>query len=462
MSTGILVVEPDGYTANHLIKFFGDEQKLVRHELSGRAGLEALRTVRPEITFVDLQLPDMDGRRFLADVTTSGLVTSVLMVSSKKNFSAVVECMKMGAFDFIEKPFHPDDFLMTFRKAEDRSRLEQEVRRLRTEVERGSPYNLLFGRSRRMRDLQAIVDQIADTDITVLLRGESGTGKDLLARTIYECSSRRDKPFVKVNCAALPRDLLESELFGYEQGAFTGAHYSKQGKFEYANGGTVFLDEISEMHVDLQAKLLHVLQDGEVCRLGGKEPVATDVRIIAATNRNIEEEVQQKRFRSDLFYRLNVVNMMIPPLRDRPEEIPGLVQYFAERITQQYRREGACIPEDLSAEMAEYHWPGNVRELENYMKRIVVVGDVEGVRNEIRNSRRILMAKASKQQAVIDPKEFEGKTLREISREAIAHAERRIISKVLHETRWNRKRAAELLDISYKALLYKIRQTGLE
>jgi two-component system response regulator AtoC len=313
-----------------------------------------------------------------------------------------------------------------------------------------------------MRDIQAIVDQIADTDITVLLRGESGTGKDVLARTICECSSRRDKSFVKVNCAALPRDLLESELFGYEQGAFTGAHHTKAGKFEYANGGTIFLDEITEMHVDLQAKLLHVLQDAEVCRLGGKEPVPIDVRVIAATNRNIEDEIREKRFRSDLFYRLNVVNIIIPPLRERPDEIPHLVEYFLDKFRQQYNRPDGAVPADLLEELVQHHWPGNIRELENYVKRIVVVGDSQGVKREIRGARRRDGNGGSTFAEKPDFSQYEGKTLRDIAKQAAQQAERVVLDKVLQKTRWNRKRASDMLDISYKALLYKIRETGLE
>jgi two-component system response regulator AtoC len=462
MGISILVVEPDGYTADQLLKLVRQNGNVIHHETDGRSGLAKLTAVNPDVAFIDLHLPDMDGRQLLAEVTTSGLETNVLMVSGKKNIGAVVDCMKLGAFDFIEKPFHPDDFFVAFRKIEDRMRLEREVQRLRNEVERGSPYNLLFGRSRRMGAMQAIVDQIADTDITVLLRGESGTGKDLMARTIFENSSRRDRPFVKVNCAALPHKLLESELFGYEQGAFTGANHTKQGKFEYANGGTVFLDEITEMHVDLQAKLLHVLQDGEVSRLGGKEPIQIDVRVIAATNRDVEEEVRQKRFRNDLYYRLNVVNIVVPPLRERPEEIAPLIDHFLEKYSEQYSRPEATVPPELKTEMLTYHWPGNVRELENYMKRLVVVGDVGGVRREIRNSRSSDSRRMADHEAPIDPKEYEGKTLRDVSRKASQKAERKILEQVLEKTRWNRKRAASMLDISYKALLYKIRQTGLE
>jgi two-component system response regulator AtoC len=458
MGISILVIEPDGYTADHLRQVFGKDGYRIEHVTDGRSGLKRLKELTPDMAFIDLYLPDADGREFLGEVTNCGLDTNVLMVSGRKNLSAVVECMKLGALDFLEKPFHPDDFLVTLRKAEEQVRLEREVRRLRSEVEKGSPYNLLFGRSRRMRDIQTIVDQIADTDITVLLRGESGTGKDLFAQTICQCSSRRNQPFVKVNCAALPRDLLESELFGYEQGAFTGASHTKKGKFEHADGGTLFLDEITEMHVDLQAKLLHVLQDGEVCRLGGKEPVAIDVRVIAATNRNIEEDVQAKRFRSDLYYRLNVVNLQIPSLRERPEEVPHLIDHFLNKYSIQYDRPEASVPPDLAAEMREHPWPGNVRELENYMKRLVVLGDVEGVRREMRSGRE----RPAGGGVESDPREFEGKSLKEVSRQASREAERGVLAKVLERTRWNRKRASEMLDISYKALLYKIREAGLE
>lgn len=461
MPTSILVVEPDGYTADHLQQFFRGNGYAVDHVKDGREGLERLRRESPDLVFVDLYLPDMDGREILAEVNASGAETRVLMVSGKKNLGAVVDCMRLGAYDFIEKPYQAEDFALVLRRAEDRASLEREVRRLRHEVEKGSPYGQLFGRSRRMRDLQAIVDQIADTDITVLLRGESGTGKDLMARAIWQGSARAGKPLVKVNCAALPRDLLESELFGYEQGAFTGANTAKKGKFEFAEGGTLFLDEITEMHVDLQAKLLHVLQDGEVCRVGATAPIPIDVRVIAASNRNLEHEVASRRFRRDLFYRLNVVNIVIPPLRERPEEVQPLVEQFLEKFAERYERPEALIPPDLLAEMVGYSWPGNVRELENYVKRIVVVGDAEGVRREIRTGRQRDATRGQSAPAP-DPKQYEGKTLKEVAREAALDAERLVLEKVLQRTRWNRKKASELLDISYKALLYKIRDAGLE
>lgn len=462
MNTSILVIEDDGYTTDYLENRYWGHSYSIQSAANGKTGLKKLNQANFDIVFADLYLPDMDGRDMLEAAVSNGVETRFLMVSARKNIGAVVDCMKLGAFDFLEKPFRPDDFDLTFRKVEDRIRLETELQRLKNEVEKGSAYSLLFGNGQRLRDVQMIIDQIADTDITVLLRGESGTGKDLLARAISQCSSRRDKPFMKINCAALPRELLESELFGHEEGAFSGATRSKPGKFEYANGGTLFMDEITEMHIDLQAKLLHVLQDAEVCRLGAKEPVPIDVRIVASTNRNIEDEVQKNTFRKDLFYRLNVVNIVSPPLRERPEDIERLAEYFFDKFSLQYRRTDASLSPDFIKEMKEYPWPGNVRELENYMRRIVVVGDVDGVRAELRKARMETSRKASEMNCVADPHEFDGKTLRQVSKEAMLEAEKLVLGKVLRATRWNRTRAAEKLDISYKALLYKIKETGLE
>ncbi|GAB4255056.1 sigma-54-dependent transcriptional regulator [Deferrisoma sp.] len=464
MNPCILVIEGDGLTADHLRTACQNDGFRVYHATNGRDGLDMVERLRPDAVFVDMSLPDMDGRSVLTTVRTEGFEALVLMLLGRRDVNAVVECMRLGAFEVLEKPCEPDALDAALVRLRDRIRLEAEVRTLRNRLATGGAYQLLFGHSRRMREVQAIVDRIADTDIPVLIRGESGTGKDLLARAIYEGSSRAKAPFVKVNCAALPRNLLESELFGYEEGAFTGAHRTKKGKFEYADGGTVFLDEITEMHVDLQAKLLHVLQDHEVSRLGGKGPIPVDVRVVAATNRDIEEEVRQKRFRTDLYYRLNVVSIVLPPLRERADEIPYLADQFCRRFAKQYGRPGVQIPAELLEEMKEYHWPGNVRELENYVKRIVIVGDLEGVRQEMRYHRRqaAQSADAAPADEVPDFSEYEGRTLKDVSREAAREAERRVLEKVLEHTRWNRKKAAELLDISYKALLYKIRETGLE
>jgi two-component system response regulator AtoC len=308
---------------------------------------------------------------------------------------------------------------------------------------------------------------VSDTDITVLVRGESGTGKELVARTLFQLSSRRDQAFVKVNCAALPSELLESELFGFEKGAFTGAQKRKLGKFEFANNGTIFLDEISEMHPSLQAKLLQVLQDGEFSRLGGEADVHVDTRIIAATNRNLEEAVAEGSFREDLFYRLNVVTVQLPPLRDRVDSIPLLAEEFLQQTAEQYDKQMINIASETMDAFMRYHWPGNVRELENMVRRMVVLGNPQAVLEEIalRGSAAEREEKPSDMLDLdalgADFEDGERIDLKAISRRAAQVAEKRVIEKVLAHTRWNRKEAAERLQISYKALLYKMKENGL-
>jgi two-component system response regulator AtoC len=325
---------------------------------------------------------------------------------------------------------------------------------------------ILGGDTPRMREVREIIDQVSDTDITVLIRGESGTGKEVVARALYQQSARRDRPFVKVNCAALPSELLESELFGFEKGAFTGAQKRKLGKFEYANLGTIFLDEISEMHPSLQAKLLQVLQDGEFSRLGGENDVRVDSRILAATNRNLEEAVKEGSFREDLYYRLNVVTIQIPPLRDRRDAIPLLVDHFLRKYNEQYRKEVKHLSEGTLAALAEYEWPGNVRELENMVKRVVVLGNERMVLEELPRERAL--RGATPRESLLDFEAVGAELqnggdvdLKAIAKRAAQMAEKRVIERVLEQTRWNRKEAAARLQISYKALLYKMRENQL-
>jgi two-component system response regulator AtoC len=345
---------------------------------------------------------------------------------------------------------------------------------------------LLLGESAKMADVCDLIQRIADTDVTVLIRGESGTGKELIARTVCASSLRRDKPFVKVNCAALPTELLESELFGFERGAFTGAIHQKPGKFEFANHGTMFLDEVSEMSAALQAKLLQVLQDGEFSRLGGKRDVRVDVRIIAATNRDLERSVGTGEFREDLFFRLNVVSIQLPPLRARREELPALTDYFVKKYTVQYNRTCKDISAETMSLFMQYDWPGNVRELENVIKRAVVLGGEDAIRKDVirgielsthrvgqppRSSNRGTThdARPASPRPTATPTQVAAAahhvgnySLKEVARTAARQAERELISRVLQQTRWNRKQAAEILSISYKALLYKIKDSGLD
>src|SRR5437762_10800531 len=326
----------------------------------------------------------------------------------------------------------------------------------------GPAPELMGGRMRREMELwrsptlleaRRILSEAARVDVTVLITGETGTGKDLVARAIHQFSSRRTGPFVKVNCAAMPRELLESEMFGYERGAFTGAHKLKIGKFEAADRGTIFLDEIGDLHPALQAKLLHVLQDGEFSRIGGKSTLSVDVRVLAATNQDLERAVAEGRFRADLYYRLNVIQVFVPPLRERVLEIPLLADYFVERYAKLYRRNGFAIPSSVMDRLMRHRYPGNVREFENLIKRMIVLDDPsltkiplpdDGVDSERSPS------------SAVEP------SLKEIARRASQAAEREAIAKMLERTGWNRVRAARALRISYRALLYKIKDARLD
>ena len=349
----------------------------------------------------------------------------------------------------------------------------------------------LLGRNEKMREVRDLIDRVADTDVTVLIRGESGTGKELVARAIHTASPRREKTFVKVNCAALPSELLESELFGFERGAFTGAIQHKPGKFEFANHGTMFLDEISEMHTPLQSKLLQVLQDGEFARLGGRNDVHVDVRIVAATNRDLEADVADGKFREDLFFRLNVVCITLPPLRQRHDEIPELTDLFLRQYAEHYNKPPLALATDTLRLFAEYDWPGNVRELENLVKRMVILGTDEPIRREVADAIAgrafrpgpipALQGRAEapasggaaapaaapppspdSPPAPSGPPPSVAGSLKDIARHAAREAERELISRTLQHTRWNRREAAEILGISYKALLYKIKEAELD
>lgn len=315
---------------------------------------------------------------------------------------------------------------------------------------------LLFNNSERMRSIGQIIDRISDTDVAVLISGESGTGKELVAHAIHARSNRKDKAMIKVNCMALPGGLLESELFGYERGAFTGAYQSKPGRFEFANEGTIFLDEIGDIPLPVQAKLLSVLQDGEFFHLGGNTGIKVDVRVISATNRNLETMVGEGSFREDLFHRLNVVKIHIPPLRERKEEIPVLVGYFLKKYSRKYNRNLEKLTDKGINLLLDYDWPGNIRELENTVKKIVVLGNEEMVLESLIHDGTHEEALAAGECI------YDGNcSLKEIGKMAALEAERKAIKKALEQTNWNRSQAARILKINYKTLLYKIRETGL-
>ena len=425
---------------------------------------------RPAAVILDVVIPGaMDGLAALAAFKKIDRDVPVIVLSGQGRTTTVVQALKLGACDFVSKPFDETDLEVPLAHALKQRQLSREVALMREQLQSQGRYNMLFGTGDRMAEVRNLIQRVADIDVTVLIRGESGTGKELVARALFAASHRRDKPFVKVNCAALPTELLESELFGFERGAFTGAHQEKPGKFEFANHGTMFLDEIGEMSPPLQAKLLQVLQDGEFSRLGGKHDVRVDVRIIVATNRALEQAVADEQFRGDLFFRLNVVSIHMPPLRERRDDIPMLAEYFLKKYSVQYNMPQAVLSPEIMRLFVGYDWPGNVRELENLIKRAVVLGDETSIRRDltqtIQRAMQRLAAPPPVQAAPSSPSiaavDSGPCSLKDISRTAAREAECELILKMLQRTRWNRKEAAGLLGVSYKALLYKIKENGL-
>jgi two-component system response regulator AtoC len=462
----VLVIDDDPGVRDYLEALVSRRGYDVRAFPSGEEALASLESSRPDLVTLDVVLPGLDGLETLQRLKDRVPDVPVVMLSGHGHARTIVEAMRLGASDFLRKPFEVEELELAFQKALEKRALREEVAKLRGRARTESEMMILGGDSPRMRDVREIIEQVADTDITVLIRGDSGTGKELVARALYQLSARRERPFVKVNCAALPSELLESELFGFEKGAFTGAQKRKLGKFEYANQGTIFLDEISEMHPSLQAKLLQVLQDGEFSRLGGESDVRVDTRILAATNRNLEDAVAQGSFREDLYYRLNVVTIHLPPLRERKDAIPLLVDHFLRKYNEQYRKEVKHLSEQTLAAFMDYDWPGNVRELENMVKRMVVLGNELTVLEEILRERRSGARREAEPLLDFEAVGAElqnggGVDLKAIARRAAQLAEKRVIERVLEQTRWNRKEAASRLQISYKALLYKMRENEL-
>jgi two-component system response regulator AtoC len=388
--------------------------------------------------------------------TQGGSPGAIVVIADADASERAVEATALGADDFLQKPFSAEDLENVIKSALARPRrswertVDDEARkRLRDEVG--------LWRSPKMSEVREIIEQAARVDVTVLICGETGAGKDVVARAIHDASVRETGPFIKVNCAAVPRELLESELFGHERGAFTGAHQLKIGKFESADRGTIFLDEIGDLHPALQGKLLHVLQDGQFSRVGGRSTVKVDVRVLAATNQDLEQAVAAGRFREDLYYRLNVIQVMVPPLRERPEEIPVLAEYFMQRYSQVFRREGLRLPPETLQRLMHHRFPGNVRELENMIKRMIVLGDPL-----LRRSPLPGVPLPVDENGITRPAKAATLSLKDIARKAAQVAEREAILQALEQTQWNRVRAAKLLEISYRALLYKIKDSGLD
>ncbi len=413
--------------------------------------LELLRKDLPEAVLADLKLPDGTGLEVLKAALEEDPALPVIIMTAFGTIETAVEAMKQGAYEFITKPFDVDHLIMMIKRAIERRDLYRENLLLKESLAR---YEIV-GKSAAMKAVMEKVQKVAPTKTTVLLLGESGTGKELVARAIHYLSPRRDKLFVPINCAAIPRELLESELFGYEKGAFTGAVSRKPGKFELAHGGTIFLDEISELEPALQAKLLRVLQDQTIERVGGTTPVQVDVRIIAATNADLAKRVQEGRFREDLYYRLNVFPIEIPPLRQRKDDIPLLVEHFVNKYAKEMKIPPKKVSDRAMKMLQDYPWKGNVRELENTIERAMILADGDEIGPEH-------ISLVGVETHPMDQDIPSGVALEEAVKAVVRRVEKRIIQQALERHHWNKTRVAEELKVSYKTLLTKIKEYELE
>ncbi len=427
------------------------------------SGKEALERIgggeRPDLIILDVLMPEIDGVETLRQLMQIDRTLSVIMLSCSNEVTTVVEAIRLGAMDYLTKPFEKPELEAAFLKCKQKQQLRSENEALREYCEALTEDISFLAASPQMLKIRQQILQIAPVDVPVFISGESGVGKEVVSRMIHLRSTRRQQAFVKVNCAALPGELLESELFGYEQGAFTGAVRAKPGKFELANRGTIFLDEIAEMSPHLQAKLLHVLQDGQFSRLGARAVVNVDVRVLAATNMDVKDAMRTGRFREDLYYRLNVLSIHIPPLRERTAEIPLLFRHFLVKYSEKYGKAAIEPSKHLMEAALRYPWPGNLRELENFVKRYVILEDDEGSFRELVEMTGQQQRIAPREESVPAPKE---QGLKALVRGLKDEAEMEAIADALEKTNWCRKDAARMLGISYKALLYKMRQFNLD
>jgi two-component system response regulator AtoC len=439
----------------------------------GHEALKMFSLHAPDLLVIDIKMPGMDGIELLNYIKKKDPTISVIMISGHADTPVVVQAVQGGADDFIVKPFDVEMVEICIQKVLEKKDLKQRVKRLETELARQTLWEHFIGESPQFYRIRELIEQIGTTDLNVLIRGESGTGKDVVARLIHQMSDRSRGPFVKVNCAALPSELLESELFGHERGAFTGAYKSKPGRFELADKGTIFLDEIGEMSAGIQAKLLQVIENKEFFRVGGTQNVKVNVRLICATHVDIEQHIQSKEFRLDLFYRINDITLVMPPLRERIEDIPLLADHFTRRYEEKFTKEHHLLTPEAERALLAYPWPGNIRELESLMKRVVIFGEQEILRHiDTHRDERMPEGSGNGSGAIdaaggFDPARladrfFEGKTLKEISESVLGPIESRAIQHVLDACGWNRKKAAKELGISYRCLLYKIQQYELK
>ena len=464
MNRNILVVDDEELQANIIANILEKEGYRVWKAYSAEEALKIIINEDIGVVLIDMKMPGMGGMGFIKKTKGMGIKSKIIMMTAYGTIETAVEAMKNGAYDYITKPFSKEELLVNIENAVDAFNLEVENRHLKEELRNIYEDYKLIGISSAIEEIRNMIVRVASNDSSnVLITGESGTGKELVAREIHSKSSRAKMPFVAVNCSAIPENLLESELFGYEKGAFTGAYTKREGKFKAANGGTIFFDEIGDMPINMQAKLLRVIQDREVTPIGGNSSYKVDVRIISATNKDLEELVKRGEFRDDLYYRLNVVPIHIPPLRERKEDIPVLVKYIIEKLNRKMNKNIKGISEDILSMLLSYGFPGNVRELENILERAFILAGRGPLKKEHFPMLMHSANKSIKENFEIDTDiGREGFNLKEISKRARDYAEKRAIEEALVKTGWNRLKAAKLLNIDYKTLRTKIKELGIK
>jgi two-component system response regulator AtoC len=463
MAERILVVDDEESLRDVLKRLLSAEGYHVSHAENGKKALALLARERFDYLLCDIRMPVMGGIELLREITSRKIPGTVIMMSAFGSVETAVEAMKLGAYDYISKPFMSDEILLTLRKARERESLRRENEALREEVQKAFRPEMLLYASRSMDDVVRMVEKVKDYDTTALVTGESGTGKELVARMLHYGGRRKDRPFVAINCGAIPETLLESELFGHRKGAFTEAKSDRAGLIEEANGGTLFLDEIGELPLTLQTKLLRFLQEGELRRLGDTEVRKVNVRIVAATARDLEQEVSAGSFREDLYYRLNVIRIHVPPLRERREDVPLLAEHFLASFRRKFRKGEMRFSPEAMETLAGHDWRGNVRELENVIERCVLLGG-EG---EISREQLVSIweggaagervADRSPRVVIRVPVPLANPDLKN----AVKEMERQLIRLALERTGGSRPKAAELLGISHPALLYKAKEYGI-
>ncbi len=438
----ILIVDDEAVVRDSLGKWFATEGYQTATVASGREALEAMQKKQWDVALIDIKMPGMDGMELQNRLCKIDPDLILIIMTGYASVETAVQALKRGAYDYIAKPFDPDELVHLISKALEHRRTKQEVVRLRENLAQVFPRTEMIGQSPKMKHVYELIEMVAPTEATVLIIGESGTGKELVAQAIHAASPRRYMPLVVIHCGALTETLLESELFGHERGAFTGAQYRKKGKFEVADGGSVFLDEISDISLKTQTDLLRVLQEKEIVRVGSTQPLKVDFRCITATNKNLAKLVERGTFRPDLYYRLNVFCIDLPPLRERREDIPLLADHFVHKYAAAMTKRALRVSATALDLLLNYHWPGNVRELENAVERAMVIG----------REAEIQSTDFPFQLHPVEP--HGGRTLEDIGR---VHIER-----VLEETNWNLSRAARILDIDRTTLYNKLKRYGLK